>query len=79
MNQVEEKLLYPRPGSRIDAAHAFGVDLTLLIERLRLTPEERVLDLQGAIRGLEGVRGKARRQRALAPPLQISPAQKERS
>ena len=78
MNQVEEKLLHPQPGSRIEAARAYGIDLTLLIERLRLTPEERVRDLQGAIQGLEAVRGKARRQRTPAPLRQISAAEKER-
>lgn len=61
MNQVEEKLLHPAPGSRIEAARAHGVDLTLLVERLRRTPEERVRDLQQALRGLEAMRGRARR------------------
>ena len=61
MNSVEGKLRNPPPGSRIEAAREFGVDLTLLIERLRRTPEERVRDLQQAIRGLEVIRGAARR------------------
>ena len=78
MNQVEEKLLHPRPGSRIEAARAYGIDLTLLIERLRLTPEERVRDLQRAIQGLEAMRGKARRQRTPTPVRQASTAKKER-
>jgi hypothetical protein len=78
MNQVEEKLLHPRPGSCVEAARAYGIDLTLLIERLRLTPEERVRDLQRAIQGLEAVRGKARRRRTPAPVRQISTAKKER-
>ena len=58
--RAEEKLLHPPPGSRIEAARAYGVDLTLLVERLRLTPEERVRDLQQALRGLESMRGRAR-------------------
>ena len=78
MNQVEEKLLHPPPGSRIDAARTYGIDLTLLIERLRLTPEERVRDLQRAIQGLEAVRGKARRQRTPVPVRPIPTAKKER-
>jgi hypothetical protein len=61
MNQVEEKLLHPSPGSRIEAARAHGTDLTLLIERLRRTPEERVRDLQQALCGLEAMRERARR------------------
>lgn len=64
---AEERLRNPSPGSRVEAARDFGVDLTLLIERLRRTPEERVRDLQGAIDGLEKVRGKARRQAAARP------------
>ena len=42
----EEKLLNPRPGSDIAAAMDFGIDLTLIVSQLRLTPEERLEDLQ---------------------------------
>lgn len=59
MTTAEDKLRNPPPGSRIEAARDFGIDLTLLIERLRKTPEERVRDLQQAIEGLEKIRGKA--------------------
>lgn len=58
MNRAEEKLLHPSPGSRIEAARVHGIDLTLLIERLRRTPEERVRDLQQTLRGLEAVRSR---------------------
>jgi hypothetical protein len=61
MNRAEERLLNPPPGGRIEAARAHGIDLTLLVERLRKTPEERVRDLQRAAVGLEAVRGKALR------------------
>lgn len=61
MNSIEEKLLNSLPGSRIEAARTHGVDLTLLIEQLRKTPEERVRNLQRAADGLEAMRGKARR------------------
>lgn len=54
-------MLHPSPGSRIEAAREHGVDLTLLVERLRRTPEERVRDLQQALHGLEAMRGRARR------------------
>lgn len=60
MSRAEEKLLYPPPGGRIEAARAHGVDLTLLTERLRKTPEERVRDLQRAVNSLEVMRGRAR-------------------
>lgn len=61
MTRAEEKLLTPSPGGRIEAARAHGVDLTLLVERLRLSPEDRVRDLQRAAAGLEAMRGRARR------------------
>jgi hypothetical protein len=70
MNRAEERLLNPPPGGRIEAARAHGIDLTLLVERLRKTPEERVRDLQRAAAGLEAMRGKvvrrtgARKERA---------------
>ena len=37
-----DRLRHPKPGSRIEAARDFGVDLNLLIANLRLTPAERV-------------------------------------
>ena len=49
----EEKLLDPRPGSKIAAAKEFGIDLTLLVENLRLTPDQRVRKLQSAMYGFE--------------------------
>ncbi len=70
MSGAEEKLRHPLPGSRIEAARDFGIDLTLVIERLRKTPEERVRDLQSAIDGLEKMRGKARRRDAASPPAE---------
>ncbi len=49
----EEKLLNPKPGSKIAEAKEFGIDLTLLIENLRLTPAQRVRNLQNAMYGVE--------------------------
>jgi hypothetical protein len=45
----EEKLLDPRPGSKIAAARDFGIDLTLLVAKLRKTPQERIDELQSAM------------------------------
>ena len=67
MFTAEERLRNPPPGSRVEAARDYGIDLTLLIERLRKTPEERVRDLQSAIDGLEKIRGKAGRKTAASP------------
>lgn len=61
--RAEERLRNPRPGSRIEAAQRFGVDLTLLIERLRLSPAERVRRMHQAAEAAEQVRGAARRVR----------------
>jgi hypothetical protein len=45
---AEYRLRHPRPGSRIEAAQKFGIDLTLLIEKLRLSPAERVRRMHDA-------------------------------
>jgi hypothetical protein len=59
--RAEERLLHPAPGSRIEAAKIYGVDLTLLVEQLRLTPDERARKLEMASTVLEKVRGSARK------------------
>jgi len=59
--RAERRLLDPAPGSRIEAARNYGVDLTLLVEQLRLTPAERARKLESASTALERVRGIARR------------------
>jgi hypothetical protein len=55
------KLRNPAPGSRIEAAQKYGIDLTLLIEQLRLTPDQRVRKLEAATKSLEKLRGIARK------------------
>jgi hypothetical protein len=59
--RAEARLLHPEPGSRIEAAREFGIDLTLLLAQLRLTPAERARKLESAANALKGVRGAARR------------------
>jgi hypothetical protein len=61
LKQAEKRLLHPAPGSRIEAARRWGVDTTLLVEQLRLTPAERASKLERAVKALERVRGAARR------------------
>jgi hypothetical protein len=58
---AEHRLLNPALGSRIEAAAAHGVDLTLLVEQLRLTPAQRAAKLESAATALAQVRGVARR------------------
>jgi hypothetical protein len=62
-DRAAEKLRNPAPGSRIEAAQKYGIDLTLLIEQLRLTPDERVRSLQKASQCAEQVQGLARKRR----------------
>jgi len=45
-----------RAGSRIEAAQKYGIDLTLLIEQLRLTPDQRIRKLEAATKSLETIR-----------------------
>jgi hypothetical protein len=61
--QAERSLLHPKPGSRTEAAANAGVDLTLLVEQLRLTPAERGEKLERAATALEQVRGIAGKRR----------------
>lgn len=42
MRTPEEKLLNPRPGSKIAAARDHGIDLTMLVENLRYSPADRI-------------------------------------
>lgn len=61
--RAAEKLRNPKPGSKIEAAKKYGVDLTLLINQLRLSPSERVEQMLALSRVMETVRGAARRRR----------------
>lgn len=61
MDEPTDRLRNPKPGGAIAAARDFGIDLTLLMERLQLTPEQRVRDLQKAMENMEKLRGAARR------------------
>ena len=61
---IEEKLLNPKPGSKIAAAKEFGIDLTLLIGTLRLTPDQRVRNLQQAMYGVEELLKAAKQNKA---------------
>ena len=45
---AEDLLIHPKPGSAAARARDFGVDLTLTLSNLRLTPEERLLRLERA-------------------------------
>ena len=58
--ELEQKIINPLSGSALAAARDFGVDLSLLLERLKLTPEERLRDLQRMMNTLEQMRAAKR-------------------
>jgi hypothetical protein len=41
---IRERILNPKPNGKVAAAIEFGIDLTLNIGNLKLTPEQRILD-----------------------------------
>jgi hypothetical protein len=47
--EVEDYFLNPPPGSAAERAVEFGIDLTLTLENLRLTPEERIRKLDNRL------------------------------
>ncbi len=51
----------PRTGSKIAEARDFGIDLTLLVANLRITPEQRLDKLQQAMNSFEELRAEARK------------------
>lgn len=47
--RLYELVTNPPPGSKIAAAKEFGIDLTLNLRRLALTPAERSQEMEGAL------------------------------
>jgi len=58
--RAERRLLNPQPGSRIEAAKKYRIDLTLLLAQLRVSPADRAWEIDGCLLALEKVRGLAR-------------------
>ena len=56
----EDYFLNPPPGSAAARAAEFGVDLTLTLENLRLSPEQRIRKLDDHIAGIAKLRATAR-------------------
>ena len=65
----EDYFLNPPPGSAAERAVEFGIDLTLTLENLRLTPEDRIRQLQRFIAAVVKLKSTARR---LGPTNAIS-------
>ena len=60
----EELLLDPKPGTAAARARDFGIDLTLTVQNLRLTPEERIIRLDKSRDMMKQVREAGRRARS---------------
>ena len=54
------RILDPDPGTALARAKEYGIDLTLLVENARKSPEERFDRGQNAARFVEEFRGSAR-------------------
>ncbi len=54
-----ERLRNPKPGGKVEAARRFGVDLTLMIEQVRLSPADRARRMHSLALAAETVRGAA--------------------
>lgn len=57
--RVIERLRNPKPGGKVEAASQFGVDVTLLIEQLKLSPAERARRMHSLAVAAESARGAA--------------------
>jgi len=53
--EEEDYFLNPPPRSAAERAVEFGIDLTLTLENLRLTPEERIRKLDKRLAGNAGL------------------------
>jgi len=58
--EIENHFLNPPAGSAALRAAEFGIDLTLTLENLRLTPEERIRKLDSFIEGIAVLKDSAR-------------------
>ena len=58
--ETEDYFLNPPPGSAAARAAEFGIDLTLTLENLRLTPEERIRKLDDFIESVAKLRASVR-------------------
>jgi len=55
-DRLLELISNPPPGSKLEAAIKFGMALTLNVRSLQLTPAERVLEMERALRFVEALR-----------------------
>jgi hypothetical protein len=65
--EEEDYFLNPPPGSAAERAVEFGIDLTLTLHNLRLTPEQRIRKLDDHLAGIRWLKANAR----LVPPQKL--------
>jgi len=58
-----DRLQNPIPGGKVEAARNFGVDLTLLVEQIQLSPAERARRMHALAQTAEAMRGAANKSR----------------
>ncbi len=58
--EAERWLIEPQPGTAAAAARDFGIDLSLTVSNLRLTPEERIKKLDHHNDGIQALRRSVR-------------------
>jgi hypothetical protein len=58
--EAERWLIEPKPGTAAARARDFGVDLSLTVSNLRLTPEERIKQLDSHLDGIRELRNSLR-------------------
>ena len=54
--EAERRLIEPKPGTAAARARDFGIDLSLTVTNLRLTPEERIRHLDRHVDGIRELR-----------------------
>lgn len=59
IEKARKLILNPPQHSKIAVAKEFGIDLTLLLRRLKLTPEQRLDELQQTMENFEEFRREA--------------------
>jgi len=60
---LQERIRNAPPGSKIDAAKKYGIDLSLVVEQLRLEPAERARRMLALAESADRVRGLARKRK----------------
>jgi hypothetical protein len=60
LDSSDDPFLNPPPGSAAERAVEFGIDLTLTLDNLRLTPEERIRKLDEHLAGIASLKANAK-------------------